>query len=129
MSKIGDIKVIKIPEFSESNGSLFVIDDIRFNRFFAVKADSYQKRGFHSHKECSQLIFCSNGEVDLYCYDGFQEITFNLKNFNNAILVPPGIWSHQIYLRENTILNVLCDLTFDESDYIRDLEEFENSVK
>ena len=93
MSKIRDIKTIKVPKFSETNGSLFVLDYIKFNRFFAVKSDKNQKRGFHSHKVCSQLLFCSNGDVDVYCFDGFDEITFNLKEFNTAILIPPGIWS------------------------------------
>ena len=128
MTKISDIKTVKIPKFSETNGSLFVLDNIKFNRFFAVKSAKNQKRGFHSHKVCSQLLFCSNGEVDVYCYDGFDEITFNLKDFNTAILIPPGIWSYQTYLKRNTILNVLCDFTFDENDYIRDFEEFKNSV-
>ena len=31
-------------------------------------------------------------------------------------------------LSSNKILNVLCDFTFDENDYIRDFEEFKNSV-
>ena len=43
---------------------------------------------------------------------------------SRALLVPPGIWAEQVYEGDDTVLMVLCDLPYDEADYIRDYTEF-----
>ena len=41
-----------------------------------------------------------------------------------GILVPAGIWAEQRYRGPGTILMVLCDMRYDEADYIRDYDAF-----
>ena len=42
---------------------------------------------------------------------------------NLGLVIPPGIWAQETYLKENTILVVLCDLPYDADDYIFDIEQ------
>jgi dTDP-4-dehydrorhamnose 3,5-epimerase-like enzyme len=41
-----------------------------------------------------------------------------------GLLIPPGIWSEQLYLTENTVLTVLCDRVYEAEDYIREYSIF-----
>ena len=47
-----------------------------------------------------------------------------LEGSDKALLLPPGIWSHQIPREDNTIFGVWCDRPYEEEDYIRDWDEF-----
>ena len=42
---------------------------------------------------------------------------------NLGLVIRPGIWAQETYLKENTILMVLCDLPYDADDYIFDIEQ------
>ena len=51
-------------------------------------------------------------------------LSFMLEGSDKALLLPPGIWSHQIPREDNTIFGVWCDRPYEEEDYIRDWDEF-----
>lgn len=58
------------------------------------------------------------------CDDGIERKTFRLDTPESALVIPPGIWAEQQYLESDTVLTVLCDKTYQESDYIRDYKQF-----
>jgi hypothetical protein len=41
-----------------------------------------------------------------------------------GLYVPASIWIHERYLTDHAVLNVLCDLPYDDSEYIRDYQDF-----
>lgn len=127
-NKIKDIKSIQLKYFPEERGELSVIEknDIpfEFKRVFTIRANKGDLRGNHAHKECKQFMMCLNGEVEILCKDGDKEVIFNLNKPNKGIMIPNDIWSKQKYLIKDTVLMVLCDLDYDENDYIRDYPEF-----
>ena len=131
---IKNIQLIKIPEFVDSNGTLikvesFIETSFNIKRFFQIIASKGDIRGYHAHFKYSQLMFCSIGKVELNCEDGFRTKQFILDKPTVGILLPPMIWSHQKYLEENSILNVLSDGEYNESEYIRDYNKYINTVK
>ena len=121
---------IKIPSFNEaiSQGTLRVIEgnDVPFSiqRVFTVLADIDGKRGEHAHKECNQLLTCVSGAIDLLCDDGNQRQTIKLRPDSDGVWVKSGIWAEQTYLENHSVLLVICDQPYDESDYIRDYDKF-----
>ena len=127
-NKIKDIKSIQIKFFPEERGELSVIEKndlpFQFKRVFTIKANKGDVRGDHAHKECKQFMMCLNGEVEISCDDGKQEVRYKLNKSNKGIMVPNHIWSKQKYLIKNSVLMVLCDLDYDENDYIRNYPEF-----
>ncbi|MEA9598553.1 FdtA/QdtA family cupin domain-containing protein [Polynucleobacter sp. AP-Sanab-80-C2] len=126
------IKSLELINFSQhiaENGSLTVLEGLKnvpfeIARVFFVLADSNSIRGNHSHIECSQLLVCLSGSIDVKCDDGKNKKVFSLSNPNVGLVIPPGIWASQYYREDNSVLAVLCDKKYVASDYIRNYEVF-----
>ena len=129
------VRLINFPYYQEDNGDLVVIqgmDDsapFHISRVFNVRADKDSIRGQHAHSECTQLLVCSNGSIEVSCDDG-EEICIHILNKpNKGLLISPEVWAEQKYLEDNSVLTVLCDQPFKEEEYIRNYKEFEEYIK
>jgi dTDP-4-dehydrorhamnose 3,5-epimerase-like enzyme len=124
------IRLIDFDYYKENDGDLVVAeghsDNVPFSiaRIFNVRADKGSTRGRHAHRECTQLLICTNGTVQVTCDDGKQTSIYILDKVNYGLLIEPGIWAEQKYMKENSVLTVLCNLPYDEGDYIRDYKDF-----
>ena len=127
---IQSVKLLELPFFKESDSTLVVVEGqsdffpFSIMRMFNVHSEVNVIRGKHAHRRCSQLLICANGAIEVQCDDTIKTRKYLLNNVNCGLLIPPGIWAEQKYLKENSVLTVLCDLPFDEDDYIRDYNEF-----
>jgi dTDP-4-dehydrorhamnose 3,5-epimerase-like enzyme len=111
------------------NGELTVIEGLKeipynIRRVFFVRGDKGAIRGMHAHRECSQFLICLMGKIRVVCDDGSTQKDFELENPSTGLLIPPGIWSTQAYESTNSVLAVLCDKSYDPSDYIREYDQF-----
>ena len=126
---------IKFPLITQENGtgvlSIFEESNLPFSlrRVFTIKADKDEIRGKYAHKECSQILKCVSGEVDVILKDGFSKEILTLNVMDGGILIPPGIWAEQIYKQDGTVLLVLCDQLYSENDYIRSVDEYNSWVR
>ena len=114
-------------KFWESRGRLFPInfDELPFTpqRIFIVdNIPNCQVRGKHAHKTCEQTIFCLSGEVWVINYT-YGEFRTNKMFPGQALYIPPMMWSSQIFYEQGSIL-VFASKTYDETDYIRNFEEY-----
>ena len=129
-SKIVGLNELKFPCVKDSSphGFLRVFDqnDIPFliQRVFSVTSNTGGKRGEHAHKKYHQLMICVSGTIDLLCDDGERQQTIRLRPDSDGVWVKSGIWTEQTYLENHSVLLVICDQPYDESDYIRDYAEF-----
>ena len=128
---IQSVKLIELPYFKESNGDDLVVVEGQSNvfpfsimRMFSVRSEIDGIRGRHAHRRCTQFLICINGAIEVQCDDSIETRKYVLDKANYGLLIPPRIWAEQKYIKENTVLTVLCDRPFDESDYIRDYKEF-----
>ena len=127
---IESIKLIKFPIFKEDKGELSVFeqnfDAIPFliKRIFNVRSEKNSIRGMHAHRLCSQLLICSNGLIEVFCDDAFNQKVFLLDKPNLGLLVPPGIWAEQKYIQQNSSMTVVCDRFYESEDYISDYDQF-----
>jgi dTDP-4-dehydrorhamnose 3,5-epimerase-like enzyme len=124
-----DVQFLELPNHRHDNGELIVMQGgqqvpFAIARVFAVHAPLGATRGEHAHKQCSQLLVCMNGAVEVVCDDGVGHATYLLDRRNAALLIPPGIWASQKYRRVDSVLVVLCDRNYEEHDYIRDYARF-----
>ena len=127
------LKATKLQEIN-SNGSIIVSEikknfDFLSQRFFFVKGKKNDIRGNHAHKNQKQFMVCITGSVILKFNDGLKDEEVVLNNPLIGIEVAPLIWGTQTYLEDNTILMVLCDQIYDESDYIRDYCQFKKYLE
>ena len=130
------MKGLKISNLQEinSNGSIIVSEikknfDFLSKRVFFVKGKKDDIRGNHAHKNQKQFMVCVSGSVMLKFNDGLEDKEVALNNSLMGIEVAPLIWGSQTYLEDNTILMVLCDQIYDESDYIRDYYQFKKYLE
>lgn len=111
------------------NGRLIFLEEgshYHFNakRVFSVKAPSGSTRGQHAHRECNQLLVCLSGRVLVKLYNGKEHQKCLLSETTHGIYIPAGVWAEQDYLDDESLLLVLCDMLYDEGDYIRSQEEY-----
>lgn len=129
MKSIGDIRIMTLPKFLDKQGFLVAFDaatdfQINLRRVFVVSGHDGAVRGKHAHKALTQILVCLSGACHVTCDDGKARQEVLLDRPELAIEIPPGIWAEQRYIAPNSVLMVLCDLPFDEGDYIRDYGEF-----
>jgi dTDP-4-dehydrorhamnose 3,5-epimerase-like enzyme len=129
-------KLIKLETHkNEDNSSLTVFSVVKtlpfkVERVFYVDSKVKEEiRGNHTHKKCWQFLISLNGIIEVVCDDGKESRSYSLENNNLGLLIPPLIWSNQIYKDENNILLVLASHDYDPKDYIHDYEEFKKYIK
>jgi mannose-6-phosphate isomerase-like protein (cupin superfamily) len=120
--------VAEAPAFIDANGSLHVfdVDLLPFcaARFFFVCAPVGALRGKHAHHVGRQFLAVVAGHVKVVMTDLSGNATaFNLR-VGQGLYLPPQVWATQEFVEPNSVLLVLCDLPYDEEDYIRDEREF-----
>ena len=126
---LNSVKLINLPFDIAENGQLTVLEsqaDIPFliSRTFVVMSNYGLIRGKHAHKLCNQFLFCPYGKIEVFCDDGIKNNIFTLEKPNIGLLIPNGIWAEQTYLKDNSVLVVLCDRPYENNDYIRHYSDF-----
>ena len=128
MHNISSLQHIPFPLRTSPEADLIVYEgnkEVPFSlkRVFVLKAFQQTDRGAHAHKDCAQLLVCLNGECIVTCDDGTHKATHILTDPEQGLLIPPTIWAKQDY-QAGTVLMVLTDHPYDESDYLRDYNDF-----
>jgi dTDP-4-dehydrorhamnose 3,5-epimerase-like enzyme len=98
-------------------------------RFFFITGKKNEIRGRHAHKKQLQFLICINGACQLDFDDGKKKQKILLDSNTKGVRVSAGIWGVQKYLKQNTILLVFSDGSYDEKDYLRDYEGFKSYKK
>ncbi len=86
-------------------------------------------RGYHAHKALEQLLICVYGAIEITCDDGEKKEYSVLNDPSRGLYVGKGIWHTMKWLKDDSVLLVLASEYYDESDYIRDYDEFIRLVK
>lgn len=129
-SGIETIQTIKIRNYPDVNGNLAFVEggkDVPFQIarvFYVYGVHPGDIRGQHAHRACHQFLICVHGSVTVTCDDGRNKKTFELNTPLTGLHIPPSIWAEQRYATSETMLMVLADRLFDESDYIRDYSAY-----
>lgn len=92
--------------------------------FFVYDVPSAKVRGEHAHKECHQFLICIRGSVHVIIDDATSQQEIILDRPNIGLHLEPGVWAIQYQYSNDAILAVLASHSYDETDYIRDYEEF-----
>jgi hypothetical protein len=128
MKKLSDLRFVSFPIKAGADASLTIYEgqkEVPFaiQRMFMVKTVEPCTRGFHAHRECTQLLMALQGECTVTCDDGQTRKEFSLSHPAEGLLIPPTLWAEQTY-QAHTILVVLADRPYEEGDYIRNYQNF-----
>lgn len=91
---------------------------------FDTKADVI--RGLHAHKNLSQVMVCLKGSCRVALDNGSRKEHVVLNSPNQGLLIESIIWREMHDFSADCVLLVLASEHYDESDYIRDYDEFLN---
>ena len=92
--------------------------------FYIFDVPSSKVRGAHAHRECHQLLICLKGSVSVITDDGKTQEEITLNKPHLGLLLEAGVWGIQYKYSQDAILLVLASHEYDESDYIRDYDEY-----
>ena len=97
-----------------------------FSRFFfTYNVKESNTRGGHAHKFIHQALIAVSGNFKVTCEDVNSNITnFHLNRPNMCLIVPPSFWCIQTNFSSDAVCLVLSDGLYDESEYIRNKEDF-----
>jgi dTDP-4-dehydrorhamnose 3,5-epimerase-like enzyme len=128
-TKINDVKLIDIPKVHDERGVLAVIEGNLFPftiervyYLYDVPSDAY--RGGHAHKQLHQLLVPLSGSFDVHIKDGQSTKVLSLNKPHKGLLIVPGIWREIDNFSSGSVCLVLASSKYDESDYIREYDDF-----
>jgi dTDP-4-dehydrorhamnose 3,5-epimerase-like enzyme len=92
--------------------------------YFIYRTQRGVSRAFHAHRKLRQLAICVCGSCTMILDDGHERVELRLEEPNVAIEIGPMIWHELHDFSPDSVVAVLADAPYDESDYIRDHAEF-----
>ena len=85
-------------------------------------------RGKHAHRKLRQVAVCITGSCNILLDDGYTTEVVKLDDHLKCVLLEEMVWHEMSEFSKDCVLLVLADAYYDESDYIRDYEEFRELV-
>lgn len=81
-------------------------------------------RGFHAHRNLKQIAICVTGSCRFVVDDGYKREEIVLDSSNKGLVIDDLTWREMHDFSPDCVLLVLASEYYDESDYIRDYDEF-----
>lgn len=132
---LNDCKSVEFPVIHDPRGNLTFIEGNNHIPF-SIKRVYYlydvpggAERGGHAHKNLHQIIIAMSGSFDLLLDDGNEKKTFCLNRSYKGVYIAPMTWRELTNFSSGAVCMVLASECYDETDYIRDYENFVNVVK
>lgn len=131
-STVTGVKLHRIKRVTDIRGSISVGEfdrDLPFiaKRYFLVfGVPSVETRGEHAHRACHQFLICAAGSCAVVADDGTHRQEFLLDRPDVGLHLPPMTWGIQYKYSPDAVLLVFASHYYDDSDYIRDYNDFLN---
>jgi len=125
--------IVQLSYFDDGPDGLLVIAEENKNIPFAIKRVYYISnfknkiqavRGKHAHRTLTQVIFCVQGSFNLELDDGVNSQLIHLDNPRKGVILGKMLWHTMKNFSEDCVILVLASDYYNESDYIRDYDEF-----
>ena len=128
-------RVVELGKIHDPRGNLTVIEsagealpfDIK-RVYFLYDVPAGAERGGHSHRQCHEALIAISGSFDVSLDDGTCRRTVTLNRPYQALHIVPGVWRTLDNFSSGAVCLVIASEHYDEGDYIRDYEEFKNTI-
>ena len=81
-------------------------------------------RGFHAHRKLEQILICIHGSCKVLLDNGEEKKVISLEKPYEGLYISNDMWREMFDFSPDAVLMVLASELYDESDYIRDYDEF-----
>jgi len=123
-------RLFEFQVFGDEEGSLVALESSK-NIPFEIQRSYHifgimpgARRGFHAHKTLKQLAVCVRGTCKFLLDNGSEKKEVSLSNPRQGVLIDPMVWHEMFDFSPDAVLLVLADQHYDESDYIRNYDQF-----
>ena len=121
---------IEVPAITDPRGDLTFIEGgnhvpfeiKRVYYIYNVPVDSV--RGGHAHRDLEQVVFALSGSFRMTVDDGRKRQEYYLRNPRKGIYMSRLVWREMDQFSQGAVCMVLASHAFDETDYLRDYDEF-----
>ena len=128
------IKTINFQPLGDERGSLVALEgnksvpfDIK-RVYYIFGTKEGVSRGFHAHRNLKQVAVCVTGSCRFVLDNGKQREEVVLDKSTTGLLINDLTWREMYDFSPDCVLMVLANEHYDESDYIRDYQEFLKAV-
>lgn len=124
------VSVVDLPLVHDPRGDLTFVeggvhlpfDIARVYYLYNVPVDA--ERGGHAHKELQQVVFALSGSFRMKIDDGKTKSEFWLRDPRKGLYINRMIWREMDSFSQGAVCMVLASRRYDESDYLRDYNDF-----
>ena len=128
---IQEVKIIDLPKIEDPRGNLTFLEDnsqmpFKIERvFWTYDVPGGETRGGHAYHRQNELIVALSGSFDVVITmaNGEKKV-FSLNRSYYGLYIPALTWRHLENFSTNALSLHLSETEFDESDYIRNFDEF-----
>lgn len=123
-------EIINLQRITDVRGNLTVaqgLTDVPFEirrAYWVYDVPGGESRGGHAHKHCREFIIAVSGAFSVTLDDGKERQSILLNHPYQGLLVETNIWRTLDDFSSGAVCLVLASEDFDESDYIRDYDEY-----
>ena len=97
--------------------------------YFITNVRKDIQRGGHAHKNLKQLLFCPYGNITIKLDNGYEKVEVVLDTPEKGLIVENNMWRDMLWNQDDSVLCVAANSYYDETDYIRDYDEFIKMVR
>ena len=125
--------LLQLPKIKDPRGNLSVIEKevipYEIKRvYYLYDVPSGAERGGHSHRVQKEFLVALSGSFNVIVNDGLNEQVFTLNNPSEGLLIHNGVWRELKNFSSGAVCLVVASDVFQEEDYIRDFQEFKDSI-
>lgn len=125
-----DYKILNFDTKNDNRGSLIALENLkeipfeikRIYYIYDTKPDF--PRGAHAHKELEQVLIMMDGSCEIVLNDGKNNKSIILNRPDIGLFIGKNMWREMRNFSYGAKLLVLASDFYNESEYIRDYNEF-----
>lgn len=131
---LNSVRIIDLPRVPDARGNLTFIEGQRHIPFdikrvyYLYDVPGGAHRGGHAHRQLHQLIIAMSGSFDISLDDGNTKFKYHLNRSYYGLYIPNMMWREIDNFSSGSVCMVLASDHYDETDYYRDYEEFQQAV-
>lgn len=126
-------RLFEVPKVNDRRGNLSFLEnkkEIPFDIarvYWIYDVPGGQRRGSHAYKTQQEVIIALSGSFDVILHDGKKRKTYHLNRSYKALYVPEMTWRVLDNFSTNSICLVLSSGVYEETEYIRNFNEFKKA--
>lgn len=124
------LRLIDLPKILDKRGNLSFLESnnqIPFEikrTYWIYDVPGGEMRGGHAFIEQQEFIIALSGSFDVILNNGIEESKFHLNRSYYGLLVPKLMWRSMENFSTNALALHVSDRSYEESDYVRNFEQF-----